>query len=123
MVDDGVEKLAYATRRKEWGSISEAKTILIKARALFPKHYLIAYNSACYECHLGNLKKAMEFLGGAIDLAGKKDIRTSLINAEPVAWSWTVIRGLNKVKGQAARATRGQPAPFTLRFRLRLVLP
>jgi predicted Zn-dependent protease len=34
--------LAYATRRKKEGGIQEAKTILIKAKTLFPKHYLIA---------------------------------------------------------------------------------
>jgi hypothetical protein len=30
---------------------------------------------ACYSCQLGHLKEAMLWLGKAIDLAGRKDIR------------------------------------------------
>ena len=83
--------LAYATRRKEGGSIQEAKAILIKAKTLFPKHYLIAYNLACYECQLGNLKEAMEFLGAARDLAGKKDIRSRALDDPDLEPLWAKI--------------------------------
>ena len=47
--------LSYATRRKQGGGIPQAKEILLKAAARFPKEPLIAYNLACYECQLGNL--------------------------------------------------------------------
>jgi tetratricopeptide (TPR) repeat protein len=82
---------AYATRRKEGGGIQEAKTILIKAKALFPKHYLIAYNLACYECQLGNLKEAMEFLGSAIDLAKENDIRSRALDDPDLEPLWAKI--------------------------------
>ena len=83
--------LAYATRRKTGGGIPEAKAILIKAKTLFPKHYLISYNLACYECQLGNLKEAMEFLGAAIDLAGEKDIRTRALDDPDLEPLWAKI--------------------------------
>ena len=83
--------LAYSTRRKEGGSIQEAKAILIKAKTLFPICYLIAYNLACYECQLGNLKEAMEFLEAAIDLAGKKDIRTRALDDPDLEPLWPKI--------------------------------
>jgi predicted Zn-dependent protease len=71
---------AYATRRKTGGGIPQAKEILTEARLKFPKEYLIAYNLACYECQLGNRKRAMLNLEEAFDLAGKKDIRQMALN-------------------------------------------
>ena len=67
--------LAYATRRKAGGGISDARRILVEAEKKFPAEYLMRYNLACYECRLGNLKAAMKWLKKAIELAGEKDIR------------------------------------------------
>jgi catabolite regulation protein CreA len=39
-----------------------------------------SYNLACYECQLGNLKDAMQWLEKAIDLAGKKDVRVMALD-------------------------------------------
>jgi len=41
----------------------------------FPNEYHIAYNLACYECQLGNRKRALQNLEDAIDIAGKIDTR------------------------------------------------
>jgi Tfp pilus assembly protein PilF len=71
---------AYAIRRKPGGGIPLAKAILTKARLKFPKEYLIAYNLACYECQLGNRKKAMQHLRKASDLTSKKKIRLMALN-------------------------------------------
>jgi predicted Zn-dependent protease len=82
---------AYATRRKTEGGIHIAKQILLEAEPKFPAEYLIRYNLACYECQLGNLKKAMQWLELAIDLAGKKDIRTMALNDPDLEKLWVNI--------------------------------
>jgi tetratricopeptide (TPR) repeat protein len=51
---------AYATRRAE--SIEAAKEILLSAKTKFPKEAVILYNLACYECQLGNLQSAQNYL-------------------------------------------------------------
>ncbi|HUE35932.1 MAG TPA: hypothetical protein VMO20_00975, partial [Candidatus Acidoferrum sp.] len=62
--------LAYATRRKTGGSISEAKTILLGAEPKFPKHYLFPYNLACYCSQLGELAQAEQWLKKAVAING-----------------------------------------------------
>jgi predicted Zn-dependent protease len=83
--------LAYATRRKAGGGISEAKKILLKAEPKFPGRYLIRYNLACYECQSGNLKQAMRWLEKAIDMAGKKDIRQMALDDPDLEPLWNQI--------------------------------
>jgi predicted Zn-dependent protease len=82
---------AYATRRKTGGGILEAKKILLEAEPKFPAEYLIRYNLACYECQLGNLKEAMLWLEKAIDMAGKKDIRTMALDDPGLEALWCDI--------------------------------
>jgi tetratricopeptide (TPR) repeat protein len=55
-------KQAYAVRRKPGGGIVLAKGILTAAQQRFPQEPLIAYNLACYECQLGNLPQARDWL-------------------------------------------------------------
>jgi hypothetical protein len=52
--------LAYATRRAI--SIEAAKEILRDVEPKFPKEAVIKYNLACYECQLGNLEAAKNYL-------------------------------------------------------------
>ena len=54
--------LAYATRRKPGGNIPQAREILTRAQARFPRHSLISFNLACYECQLGNREWARRWL-------------------------------------------------------------
>jgi hypothetical protein len=49
------------------------------------------YNLACYECQLGNLKEALQWLQLAIDLAGKKDIRLMALNDPDLEPLWREI--------------------------------
>ncbi len=83
--------IIYATRRKSGDGIPEAKRILAEAEVKFPGEYLIRYNLACYECQAGNLKKAMGWLGKAIDMAGKKDIRLMALDDPDLEPLWTQI--------------------------------
>jgi tetratricopeptide (TPR) repeat protein len=52
--------LAYATRRAI--SIEAAREILLNAESKFPKEAIIKYNLACYECQLGNVEAAKNYL-------------------------------------------------------------
>ena len=83
--------LAYATRRKTGGGIPQAREILTEAKAKFPNEYLISFNLACYECHLGNLQAAKQRLKEAIDLAGKNDIRMRALNDPDLEPLWNEI--------------------------------
>jgi tetratricopeptide (TPR) repeat protein len=83
--------LAYATRRKAGSGIPDAKQILTEAEIKFPGEYLIRYNLACYECQLGNLKEAMKWLEKAIDVGGKKDVRTMALDDPDLKPLWREI--------------------------------
>jgi predicted Zn-dependent protease len=58
--------LAYATRRAI--SIEAAKEILLNAEAKFPREAVINYNLACYECQLGNVESAKNYLKQAFKI-------------------------------------------------------
>jgi tetratricopeptide (TPR) repeat protein len=66
---------AYATRRMPGGGIPQAKEILSKAQALFPKQPLIPYNLACYTCQLGDHKEAWKWLEIAFALGNAKLVK------------------------------------------------
>jgi tetratricopeptide (TPR) repeat protein len=83
---------AYATRRMPGGGIPQAKEILSKARGLFPKEFLIAYNLACYECQLGDLKAAWKWLETASDLGEPKKVKQMALADPDLEPLWTKIR-------------------------------
>jgi tetratricopeptide (TPR) repeat protein len=58
--------LAYATRRAI--SVKAAKEVLLKAEPKFPKEPVFKYNLACYECQLGNLESAKNYLTQTFEL-------------------------------------------------------
>lgn len=82
---------AYATRRTPSGGIPQAKEILVKAQALFPKEALIAYNLACYECQLGNLKAAWKWLEAAFDLGDSKKMKQTALQDPDLEKLWLEI--------------------------------
>jgi hypothetical protein len=50
----------------------EAHAVLLPIADSFLDEYMISYNLACYACQLENRKESLQWLGKAIDLAGKK---------------------------------------------------
>jgi tetratricopeptide (TPR) repeat protein len=82
---------AYATRRAPNGSLKAAQEILLPAVDKFPSVYIIPYNLACYDCQLGNLKAALQWIEKAIDLAGKTDIRLMALNDLDLEPLWNDI--------------------------------
>jgi lipopolysaccharide biosynthesis regulator YciM len=59
-------QLAYATRRAE--SIEAAHSILLEGLRRFPKIAVIPFNLACYECQLGHMDSAVQYLESACKL-------------------------------------------------------
>ena len=58
---------AYATRRAE--SIEQAKVILTDALDRHRTEPLIHYNLACYDCQMGKIPSAKQFIATALRLA------------------------------------------------------
>jgi tetratricopeptide (TPR) repeat protein len=69
----GFIHMAYALH--ELKRTKEALAVLLPVVDKFEGNRTIPYNLACYECQLGNLKQAREWLQKAIDLAGDSDVK------------------------------------------------
>jgi predicted Zn-dependent protease len=70
----------------------EAKGVLLPIADKFPDQYIIQYNLACYCCQLGELKDGLQWLGQAIDLAGKEHIQTMALEDHDLEPLWKLIR-------------------------------
>jgi predicted Zn-dependent protease len=84
--------LAYSLH--ELKRTNEAWNVLIPVADKFPEESTISYNLACYACQLGNLRDGMKWLEKAIDLAGKKEIRTMALDDPDLEPLWTQIGDL-----------------------------
>lgn len=84
--------LAYAVRRKAGGGIEQARTILTKAEQKFPGEAMIAYNLACYECQLGNLEPARDWLDKAMARADAKEVRALALKDADLEPLWGELR-------------------------------
>jgi tetratricopeptide (TPR) repeat protein len=82
---------AYATRRKPDGGLKNAKEILSQAQRLFPAESIIAYNLACYECQLGDLKSAWNWLETAFDTGEPKALKLMALDDPDLEPLWTDI--------------------------------
>jgi tetratricopeptide (TPR) repeat protein len=83
---------AYSTRRMDGGGIPQAKEILDKARELIPTEALIRYNLGCYECQLGNLQSAWEFLEQACQIGDLKTYKSLALNDLDLKPLWPKIK-------------------------------
>lgn len=85
--------LAYAVRRKPGGNIEEARAILTKGEQLFPGESMIAYNLACYECQLGNMDMARDWLDKAMARGDAKQIRALALKDPDLEPIWAELKG------------------------------
>lgn len=83
--------LHWAYSLHELKRTKEAYEVVNSVVAKFPDEYMMRYNLACYSCQLGKLKEAMAWLEKAIDLAGKKDIRTMALDDPDLEPLWRDI--------------------------------
>lgn len=60
---------AYAARRTR--GLEAAREILLRALAHHPEESTVRYNLACYECQLGRLNEAREYLLHAIRISSR----------------------------------------------------
>jgi Flp pilus assembly protein TadD len=84
--------LAYAVRRKNDGGLTSAKAILESAQEQFPKEAVIAYNLACYECQLGDLRMARSWLTKAGNLGNRNVIKLMALEDKDLEPLWPEIR-------------------------------
>lgn len=84
--------LAFATRRKPGGGIPEARKILLRALPKFPEQSLIPYNLACYECQLGNLKEAWQWLEKAFAADDTRQMKKMALDDPDLRPLWPRIK-------------------------------
>lgn len=72
----------------ELNRVNEARNVLLPVVDKFPNEYLIRYSLACYACHLGDFKEALEWLHKAIALADMKDVKQMVLNNPDLQPLW-----------------------------------
>ncbi len=72
----------------------EARDLLLPAAGMFPDGDAIRYNLACYECQLGNLPKAKDWLAQAFALANCKELKLDALKDPDLELLWPHIAAL-----------------------------
>ena len=83
--------LANAIRHKAGGGLSQAREVLIEAKARFPADHLIYYHLARCECQLGNLRAAKAWLRSAFADGAETDLRGMAIDEPDLQPLWDQI--------------------------------
>ena len=83
---------AYASRRAE--SVDAARNILINSLPKFPSEAIIYYNLACYDCQLGQIESAKQYLKQAFRI--DPNWRLQALEDEDLKPLWDCLGGLNK---------------------------
>jgi tetratricopeptide (TPR) repeat protein len=82
---------AYATRRATDGSIEAAFEILSSVADKFAEHPTVAYNLACYQCQIGNLPEAWNWLEKAFDIGDPKQLKLMALDDKDLEPLWLDI--------------------------------
>jgi tetratricopeptide (TPR) repeat protein len=83
--------LAYSTRRATNGGLAAAKTVLLSVNEKFPQVSILPYNLACYDCQLGNLKEAWNWLERAFDIGDPKQLKLMALDDPDLEKIWPDI--------------------------------
>lgn len=81
--------LAHALRKLD--RTAEARDALLPIADQFAMEWRIWFQLACYCCKLGQKKDALQWLGLAIDVAGKTDIRMKALDEPDLETLWPDI--------------------------------
>jgi tetratricopeptide (TPR) repeat protein len=73
---------------------AEARDYLLPAVDKFPKISVMRYNLACYECQLGSLQKAKDWLSKAFELGDAKAIKQMALDDRDLEPLWKEIGNL-----------------------------
>ena len=88
---------------------AEARDNLLRVVERFPEDPIMRYNLACYECQLGRLEQAKNWLEKAFKLGDARKIKLMALedlDSEPL---WREIRQLQKKSGPVVKPSRPQP--------------
>lgn len=69
----------------------EASDLLLPAADLFPGHWQIMYNLACYACCLGNQEEAWDWLEDAFELGNAKKVKMMALEDRDLEKLWGEI--------------------------------
>lgn len=72
----------------------DARDLLLPATKLFPKVETIPYNLACYECQLGDLPAARDWLRRAMKLHNRADIKVRALEDSDLKPLWPEIEAM-----------------------------
>ncbi len=72
----------------------EARDLLQPALKRFPKNETIPYNLACYECQLGDLEAARDWLRRAMKLKKPEALKEQALEDQDLKPMWPEIRGI-----------------------------
>lgn len=73
---------------------SEARDLLQPALKRFPKNETIPYNLACYECQLGNLAAARDWLRRAMKLKNPAELKAQSLEDPDLKPLWNEIESM-----------------------------
>jgi tetratricopeptide (TPR) repeat protein len=82
---------AYATRRATGGSVQAAFEVLRPVADRFPEEPTVLYNLACYECQLGNLPEAWNWIEKAFDIGDPKHLKLMALDDKDLEPLWLDI--------------------------------
>jgi hypothetical protein len=85
---------AYALRRVDGGSLTQAWEALLPAADKFPAEPVIAYNLSCYACQLNQQDAARDWLTRAIKAGGKDVIKKMALEDDDLKPLWPEIEKL-----------------------------
>lgn len=74
----------------------EARDGLVPVVGKFPDDATMRYNLACYECQLGRLKEARQWLEAAFDLGDSREMKLAALDDEDLRPLWDHIGGALK---------------------------
>ena len=84
----------WAYSLHEFKRSQEAWDVLMPVADRFPKEPTLSYNLACYACQLEKVHAALEWLGKAMKLGGKKKVRSMALADPDLKPLWTEIQQL-----------------------------
>ncbi len=73
---------------------SEARDLLQPALKRFPKNETIPYNLACYECQLGNLDEARDWLRRTMKLKNPAELKAQALDDLDLKPLWAEIQSM-----------------------------
>ena len=86
--------LAYSLRRAKGGGLLAAQEALSPIATKFPQEPTIPYNLACYDCQLGNLKEARQWLEKAFNIGDSKRLKLMALDDPDLKLLWANIGGI-----------------------------